>query len=365
MRLSALRLTLERGGDRLAADITATAQVTEVSVAQGWASGTATVAASHLAVRIGPAVVESTAVIHVALGRGTWGGGAWDLSGSSAVVRDAFARSAGTGKTFLVVPLVSVVAPRVSLGPSGANGHVALDIPVARLPDLGGLRELLPPATGLAIEGGMGRATLHTDLDLGSRSLRGAATLVARGVRARAGNTELFGDLDLTVRAQHGGGAATETDISNSSLAITHGGTGTEALPNSPWWGNLMLRRGTVRALGGFRVDAVAHIEAMDASPATELFSQNAGIPPWVANVFRMPALHADAEVRATPSSFEVRSLLARGGTTSLRAEYSRHAGHEHGGLLMDLGWIGLGYGFGDGATGLVLVDAASWSGEQ
>ena len=134
MRLSALRLTLERGGDRLAADITATAQVTEVSVAQGWASGTATVAASHLAVRIGPAVVESTAVIHVALGRGTWGGGAWDLSGSSAVVRDAFARSAGTGKTFLVVPLVSVVAPRVSLGPSGANGHVALDIPVRTAP---------------------------------------------------------------------------------------------------------------------------------------------------------------------------------------------------------------------------------------
>ena len=37
--------------------------------------------------------------------------------------------------------------------------------------------------------------------------------------------------------------------------------------------------------------------------------------------------------------------------------------GTNMGVCSLDLGWIGLGYGFGDGATGLVLVDAASWSG--
>jgi len=361
INLSALHLTVERGVESLTSDIAGTAQVTDLSLAEGWTSGSATVAANHMAVRIGPAMVASTGAIDVVFGRATWEAGGFALSNGSAILRDASAWSPSSGRALFVMPFLSAVARRVSITPSGTSGHVSLDIPVARLPNLGVLRELVPRATALAIESGNGRATLHANMDLSSRSLRGAATLVAQGVRARAGATELFGDLHLTVRARHDGGAEDETDISETSLVIDNAGTGTADLPDDRWWGKAVLRRGALRIGGGLRVDATVHIDAKDALPATALVSQNAGVPPWATAIFRMPQLRADAQVRLSPSSFEVRSLVARGGTTSLRAEYSRQDGHEDGCLLMGLGWTDLGYGLGDSGSGLVLVGAESW----
>jgi len=74
-----------------------------------------------------------------------------------------------------------------------------------------------------------------------------------------------------------------------------------------------------------------------------------------------MPALEADAELRVAPGSLEVRSFTASGGKTSVRAEYAKHDGHKEGAVLMDLGWIDLGYDLSDGGTGLKLIGPASW----
>jgi hypothetical protein len=89
------------------------------------------------------------------------------------------------------------------------------------------------------------------------------------------------------------------------------------------------------------------------------------GVPTWAANVFRMPVLDADAEVRLAPSSFEVRSFTARGGSTSLRAEYAKRDGRDDGAVLMDLGWMDLGYDLAEGASGLVLVGPERWFGRK
>jgi len=113
------------------------------------------------------------------------------------------------------------------------------------------------------------------------------------------------------------------------------------------------------------RFDAKAHLTAKDASPATTYVSRDMGVPGWAANVFRMPDLQADAEIRVSPSSFEVLSLVARGGSTSLRADYAIRDGRQDGAVLMDLGWIGLGYDLADGASGLVFVGAESWFGRK
>jgi hypothetical protein len=78
-----------------------------------------------------------------------------------------------------------------------------------------------------------------------------------------------------------------------------------------------------------------------------------------------MPVLDADAEVRFAPLAVEVRSLAARGGGTSLRAEYAKRDGRQDGGVLMDLGWIDLGYDLADGATGLVLLGPKAWFGRK
>jgi hypothetical protein len=122
------------------------------------------------------------------------------------------------------------------------------------------------------------------------------------------------------------------------------------------------LTDATLRTSGGVRFDGKAHLAAKDAAPATALVAQNAGVPAWAANAFRMPALEADAELLVDPTSFEVRSLVAHGGgSTSVRAEYTKRGGHQDGAVLMDLGWIDLGYNLAEGSTGLVLLGPRSW----
>jgi hypothetical protein len=360
LRLLARRLTVERGDDQLTADVTSDAGI-DASLAGGWAAGTATVSADDVSVRLGRALVSGKLAMHVVLRRAVWASRAFDLSGSGGTLRALSAKSSRAGAPILRIPSVSAVAPRLSLTPSGVNGHVSIDLPRADLVDLGLLGELLPLPTGLRFEDGVGQARLQAEVDLGSGAMRGDAEVVARGIRARVGATEVFGDLDCTVRARHAGDAKAPTDLSGSTIAIARASTGSAVASEDAWWGNIVLRDATLRTTGGVRFDAKAHLTAKDAMPATVLVSQNMGVPTWAANVFRMPVLHADAELRLAPSSFEVRSLAARGESASLRAEYAKRDGRHDGAVLMDLGWLDLGYDLAEGAGGLVIVGPERW----
>jgi hypothetical protein len=365
LRVVARHLTVARGHDQFAADVTGDAQLLDVSLPGEWAVGTATIAADNMDVRVSRARLAGKLTMQVDLRRGTWAKRIFDFSGSNVVLSDIFAASASSGVAILVVPSLTAVARRFTLAPAGVDGQVSVDLPRAELVDLGRLRELLPLPAGLGIEGGRGRAKLHADVELGSGAMRGDGEFAARGIRARAGSTQFFGDVAGTVTARRTAGAEGVTDLSGSTLAIAHAGTGKAVLPEDAWWGNLALREATLRTSGGARFAAKAHLTAKDASPATVLVSQNTGVPSWAANVFRMPVLDAGAEVRFAPSSVELRSFVARGGGTSLRAEYAKRDGRQDGGVLLDLGWIDLGYDLADGATGLVLIGPKTWFGRK
>jgi hypothetical protein len=146
---------------------------------------------------------------------------------------------------------------------------------------------------------------------------------------------------------------------------ITRAGTGNVGPGEDAWWASGALSDATVWTGGGVRFDGKLHFTAKDASPATAIVSQNTAVPAWAANIFRMPVLDADAELRIAPSSFEVRSLLAHGGNTSVRAEYAKRDGRQDGAVLLDLGWIDLGYDLAEGSTGLVLVGPDAWFGRK
>jgi hypothetical protein len=107
------------------------------------------------------------------------------------------------------------------------------------------------------------------------------------------------------------------------------------------------------------------HLTAKDASPATVVVAQNSGVPAWAASIFRMPALAADAQVSIRRDSVEVRSLVARGGSKSFRAEYAKRSGRQDGALLFDLGWLDVGYDLTEGATGIVLLGPERWFGRK
>jgi len=331
----------------------------------GWAAGTATVAADDVTVALGPAVLGGRLEAHVDLRRATWADRRVELSGSDVVLRSVSARSAGGEGAVLIVPSLTAVAPRLVLAPSGVDGQVSIDLPRADLDHLGGLGELVSLPKGITIENGRGRAKLHADVELGTGSARADGNLVLRGLRGHALSAELFGDLDCTLKARRSGGPQGSTDLSGSTLAMTHAGTGKGMPLEEAWWARGALKQATLWTGGGVRFDGKVHVTAKDASPATAIVSQNTAVPAWAADIFRMPVLDADAEVRVAPSSFEVRSLLAHGGKTSVRAEYARRNGRQDGGALLDLGWIDLGYDLAEGSTGLVLVGPDAWFGRK
>ena len=331
----------------------------------GWAVGYGILAANDVALAVGPAVVAGTLVAHVDLRRATWADRKVDLSGSDVVVRTVSAKSVSSGAVLLDVPSLTAVATRLTLAPSRLDGHVSIDLPRADLDHLGAMHELVPFPKGLAIEGGHGRGKLHVDIELGTGAMQGDGEIVLRGLRARALSTELFGDLSCSVRARRTGGPEGTTDLSGSRVAMTRVGTGNTAPLEDAWWARAALTQATMWTHEGVRFGATVHVSAKDASPATALVSQNTAVPAWAANTFRMPVLDADAEVRAAPSSFEVRSLTAHGGTTSVRAEYTSRDGRQDGAVLLDLGWIDLGYDLADGSTGLVLAGPDTWYGRK
>jgi hypothetical protein len=361
LRLLARRLNVNRGSSQFIADVTSIARLLDVSLAGGWVVGAATITADDLAARLGRAFVAGKLAAHVELRRGTWADRTFDFSASKVVLRTVSVSSKRSGAAILTAPSLTAVAPRFAVAPSGVDGHVSIDLPRADLVDLRRLREVLPLPTALRVERGRAQARFSADVELGSGSMRGDGEVVTRGLRVRVGETKLFGDLAGKVRARRSGGATGSTDVSGSTLAIKHAGTGNAVPVEDRWWGNVALRKATLRTNEGVRFDAKAHLTAKDATPATVLVSQNTGVPSWAVNIFRMPGLDADAEVRLMPSSFEVRSLVARGGSTSVRAEYAKRDGRTDGAVLMDLGWINLGYDLADGATGIVLFGPQHW----
>jgi hypothetical protein len=323
--------------------------------------GTVTIATDTLAVRLGRGVLTGKLGMIVELRRGTWANRTLDLSGSSVSLRTVAVGSEHKDVPVLVVASLSAVATRLVVAPSGADGYVSLDLPRAELENLARLHELLPLPTDIRLERGSARAGLHVDVEVGSGSMRGNSEVALRGLRARVGSTRFFGDISGTLKARHAGRTGESTDFSGSTLSIRHASTGEAVRSEDAWWGNLALREATLWTSGGVRLDVKAHFTAKDATPATVFVAESKGFPSWAASILRMPILHADAEMRASLSTLEVRSLVARGGNTSLRAEYAKRDGRQDGAVLMDLGWIGFGYDLADGATGLVLIGPESW----
>jgi hypothetical protein len=331
----------------------------------GWAVGNATIAADDVTVALGPAVVAGNLAARVALRRGTWTDRRVDLSGSEVLLGGVSARSTRSGVVMLAVPALTAVAPSLVLTSSSVEGYLSIDLPRGDLVHLDRLHEWVSLPRGVDVESGGGRAKLHGDVELGTGVVRGDGEIALRGVRARVGSTALFGDLDCTLKARRAGGAGGATTLSGTTFAITHAGTGSAPRLEDTWWANGGLRGATLRTEGGLHLDARVHVVAKDASPATALVSQNTAVPAWAADIFRMPILDADAEVRVAPSSFEVRSLLAHGANASVRAEYTKHDGRQDGAALLDLGWIDLGYDLADGSTGLVLAGPDAWFGHK
>ena len=356
------------------------------SIADKWAEGSADAVAVDVELPLRRARIAGRIAVHAALVRARLSDATVDLSGSrvaleavsvsavaapaaptpaaSAASAASASASAAGGRRFLSIPALEVRATRLSVSPRGVEGHGIVEMPRAELLDLAGLPALLPLPDGLVLLGGTGRASAHADLEVPQGTLRGRAALVAHGLHARAGATELSGDLACEVKAAPFADGRSGIDLSGSTLGFSRASVG--AAPPQPadsaWWGNLATASATLRTAGVPGLDAVVHLTAKDATPATALVAQNTGVPKWAADAFRMPLLDAQTRLRVGGGRFEVRSLVARGGGSSLRLDYLREGdGRTDGALLLSAGGLELGYDLTQGSSGPVLIEPQAW----
>ena len=182
-------------------------------------------------------------------------------------------------------------------------------------------------------------------------------------IRARAGSTEVFGDVDCVVRARRAGGA---TDLSGSTL-FDHPRRHRKGAAAR---GRLVGERSRCRRRRCGRPGACASTRRRTSRRRTR--------PPR-----RSSSRRTRASRPGPPTSFGCRSSTrtrrcgwplrrsrcARSSRTEGAPRFERSTrsatGRQDGAVLMDLGWIDLGYDLTDGATGLVLVGPEAWYGAQ
>jgi hypothetical protein len=264
------------------------------------------------------------------------------------------ARSAVLG-----VPSFRVVASGLTFAPARTTGRVSIDVPGAAISDIHGLARVLRLRSDVEFEGGRVDARGHVDIDLGAGSAQGDGEVVGRSIRARFGTTTVASDVTAELKARRGGSAQSGSiDLSGSTVAIANGST---ERGGDPWWGTFALSNAVLQTKGGMTFRANISGTGKDASPATALIADNTATPAWAANIFRMPNLRTQAEVRATSSSIEVRSLIARGEGASIRMEYAKWGGRHEGALLLDVGWVEMGYDLTQDSTGLVVLGSEGW----
>ena len=360
LQFRARGLSVSAGRYAVTADVAADIQLPEVALREKrFELGGSRVVVTHTVAKLERANLRVRAVTLRATRAEVRGSG--NASAAATVAFDDIAVDAPGGVRVATAPSLTMSAPHFAVAPSGLAGTVTIDLPRVDLLALRGLREILPLPQSFDLEDGRGRAQLHATVDLGTGAARGVGDLSVRDVRARVASTQLFGDLTASVRARRSPGARETTDLSGSTFAIRRAGTGDAAPSDQGWWANAALRDAKVRTRDGAQFDAKIHVDAKDATPATALVAGNTAVPRWAADLFRMPVLDADGELRIAPRLLEVRSLVAKGGGQSLRMDYANRGDRHEGAMLIDVGAVEVGYDLTDGAMGLVLLGSEGW----
>lgn len=334
------------------------------SLSKHSASGAASVDAPHLACRIKGVDVGGSLLTHVVVRKWDWANDEIDFSGSDLRLRDVLAGSTKPDHPLraLELPLLTVRAPRLTIGSKGVLGLVVADMPRAELPDLSLLQDVLPMPKGVTIEAGRAHAHLHVALDLSSYATHGKVEVASQAVRVRVGPEVLTGDVSGDVHARSGS-APGSVLLSGTTVALTN--IAIQGRPTSGWWGSFDLRDAQLDTRHGLRFQAIVHSSARDALPIAEPLLSISGLPRWVGGLVNTQNLDATADLRADASAFDVRSLVARGQGVTVRLAYARHDGHAKGAVLIDTGLLDVGVGLHDGGTNVVLLGAKSWYSRQ
>jgi hypothetical protein len=254
-----------------------------------------------------------------------------DLTDSRVALEDVVAT---VGGVHLRAPSLDLHAIRAAIARDGQPDlDVLVDVPRADLTDL---RDALPHGSAFSLAGAAS-ASMHVDANLSSLSAHGSANLFAPALRVQVGSDTYQGELRVALQAQNRDPKTTV--LSGSTLSFTSGG----GPSTKAWWTQVRLGDAALGLAEETRFRATVDMTAENASPAQALLARVTPVPRWVLDAFPTENLHADGEIRGTPSSFEARSVVATGSVTSVQLEYAKHDANKEGMVLLTAGSLRVG----------------------
>ncbi len=246
----------------------------------------------------------------------------------------------------------------------GMSPDVDVDVDLPRA-ELIHPRAALGPHDAISVSAGRASVATHLDVDVSSRSATGTASLVAHALRVHVGSDTYQGELDVALKARSLGADRRTTLLSGSTASFTSGG----APSTDEWWARVSLGETALRLGEAPSFRAAIHLAAENASPAQALLAKLTPLPRLVLDAFRMDDLHANGEIRETPSSFEARSILAEGSGNRVQLEYAKHDADQQSVALLHAGGLRVGVTLAGAGTPFQLFgreeDAEAWFSHQ
>jgi hypothetical protein len=191
----------------------------------------------------------------------------------------------------------------------------------------------------------------------GSVDLAGS-DVVLRHLQAHIGTEPLVGSLAIHVVARRG---EESTDLSDTEVAFQGAPTSPSSAPTDGWWARAKLSKATLRRGPGSTLGATIHVTAKDASVASAVIATQTAIPKWVLDAVPMTHLDATGDLLVRPSSLQVRSLLARGDSDSVRLEYDSSPSSTEWALLVEEGALQVGFHLTNGGLDLAPFVGLPW----
>ncbi len=249
------------------------------------------------------------------------------------------------------------------LPPSLDEAKVTIEIPPARVPDLAFYDAYLPPAAGLAIQGGTATVRGRFEARPGAGTGAGRIDLASDRVRASFRGTPLAGALAIAGRFPSIDLEARRFRLDGTTVRVTDarrlGSDGDEA---EPWSGRLRVAEGTLAPGSSTLLRARAAGGITDVRPVLSLFSAGDGLPGWVLDVLGVDDVQARGGVVVDGGGVALHDLEARANDLTLDGNVRLGSEERRDGRLL-LGYKGLHLGLEltGGETDLKLLNARRW----
>jgi hypothetical protein len=162
--------------------------------------------------------------------------------------------------------------------------HVELDLPAARIHDVGTFNTLIPEATALVLESGTG--TVQSKLDINDRIATGTIDLVAEQVVIDSRDTPIMGDLEVYAKLAEGDLPSKHFDLSGTTIRldkIVNTELSAKKQGNlDPWFCSVELDSGDLTFGRPMAIDGSVRIGMYDTRPVIALLKRLGTGPKWL-----------------------------------------------------------------------------------